>query len=451
MPKRFRSLCRSPGFFGRGAGGGPPKPPAGAGGCMAWYSSAGISIWRVTTLVRPKRPAPAAFPLASRSSGAAERGKTGAAKKIAQETKEGAIGRGPLTHGVVHKMMRRRADRATAVAPAAVRPRSRRSPLSRRCDPLPRVARRSRDSFWFLSTGAGRPPRVALRSERHGEGAQRAADRLAGHLAPASRLLRAEHGQDAVPSPACRRHRGPCPMRISRIWPKRASSSIAPDPLALRRSEPERLHDLRLPEGGRPLRLEGDLAEPDALRGRQDRVDLRLVGAGLLQGEPHALGRRGRMRRVAEGLDPAPAGAGGEVGHLGPLALVEPQVVERGGLGEQIELPGGAENRQVGEDRLDPPRGVAQLGLRVGVAPALLDELLVVGKRRASSRLRSPSMPGRWASSSSLTWISSSTARRARRNRASASSAADARGGTPIRPSAARPASSPARGGRGPC
>ena len=66
------------------------------------------------------------------------------------------------------------------------------------------------------------------------------------------------------------------------------------DPLALTGREAERLDDLRLPKGGRPLRLEGDLAEPDALRGRQDRVDLRLVGAGLLQADPDALGRGGR-------------------------------------------------------------------------------------------------------------------------------------------------------------
>ena len=37
---------------------------------------------------------------------------------------------------------------------------------------------------------------------------------------------------------------------------------------ALDGREAEHLDDLRLPKGGWPLRLEGDLAEPDTLRGK---------------------------------------------------------------------------------------------------------------------------------------------------------------------------------------
>ena len=99
------------------------------------------------------------------------------------------------------------------------------------------------------------------------------------------------------------------------------------------------------------------------------------------------------MGGVAEGFDPAPPGAGGKLGHLRPLAFVEPQVVERGRLDEQVELPRGAEHRQVGEDRLDPPRGVPQLGLRGRVAPSLLDELLVVSERRREQPLAKPLHP----------------------------------------------------------
>ena len=76
------------------------------------------------------------------------------------------------------------------------------------------------------------------------------------------------------------------------------------------------------------------------------------------------------MRRDRRSVDPAPAGAGGEVGYPAPLALVEFQVVKCRGLGEQVQFTGSAENRQVGEDCLDPPRGVAQLGLCIGVAAA---------------------------------------------------------------------------------
>ncbi len=43
----------------------------------------------------------------------------------------------------------------------------------------------------------------------------------------------------------------------------------------------------------------------------------------------------------------------------------------RRGLGEEIKFTRGAQNRQIGQDGLDPPRGVAQLGLRAGVTAAL--------------------------------------------------------------------------------
>ena len=104
------------------------------------------------------------------------------------------------------------------------------------------------------------------------------------------------------------------------------------DLLALPGREPERLDDLRLAKGGRPLRLEGDLAEPDALRRRQDRVDLRLVGAGLLQGDPRrarpgAAAGRGRRRlpstrrrRGRRARPPSPAGPRRAAGRRGPSA-----------------------------------------------------------------------------------------------------------------------------------
>ena len=53
--------------------------------------------------------------------------------------------------------------------------------------------------------------------------------------------------------------------RVRRIWPMRSSSSIAQDSLPLPGREREGLDDLRLTEGGRPLRLEGELAEPRAM------------------------------------------------------------------------------------------------------------------------------------------------------------------------------------------
>ena len=162
------------------------------------------------------------------------------------------------------------------------------------------------------------------------------------------------------------------------------------DPLALTGREPECLHDLGIPEGGGPLRLEGDLTEPYALGGRQDRVDLRLVGASLFQGQPHTRGGGSkwagspkvsihRLRRTM-----------GEVGDLRPLPFVESQVIMCRRLSEEEEFPRGAEHRQVSEDRFDPPRGVSQLGLRVRVAPSLLDELTVIRERR---REDSPAEP----------------------------------------------------------
>ena len=93
---------------------------------------------------------------------------------------------------------------------------------------------------------------------------------------------------------------------------------------------------------------------------------------------------------VAEGLHPALAGAGGELGHLGPLAVVEPQVVERRRLDQQVELARGTQYRQIGEDRLDPSRGIPQLGLGVGITAALLDELLVIGERGSEQSLAEP-------------------------------------------------------------
>ena len=103
---------------------------------------------------------------------------------------------------------------------------------------------------------------------------------------------------------------------------------------------------------------------------------MRSAGAGRRAGSPKASLQRG--------------GTGGELGHPRPLAFVEAQIVEGGRLDEQIELPGRAEDRQVGEDRLDPPRGVEQLGLRIRVAPPLGDELAIVSQRRAEEPLAEP-------------------------------------------------------------
>jgi hypothetical protein len=116
--------------------------------------------------------------------------------------------------------------------------------------------------------------------------------------------------------------------------------------------------------------MERELAKTQALRRRQDRVDLGLVGARLVESEPHALGRADEPHAIAEGLHPALAAAGGELGHSGPLAVVEPQVVERWRLDQKVELARGAQYRQIGEELLDPSRGVPQLGLRVGIAAA---------------------------------------------------------------------------------
>ena len=96
------------------------------------------------------------------------------------------------------------------------------------------------------------------------------------------------------------------------------------------------------------------------------------------------------MGRVAEGFDPAPAGTVGKVGHLRPLAFVEPQVVVRRRLSQKVEFAGSAQHRQVGEDRLHPPRRIPQLGLNGRVARSLFDELLVIGKRRREQPLAQP-------------------------------------------------------------
>ena len=138
-----------------------------------------------------------------------------------------------------------------------------------------------------VAPSAGRLPRLALRSEGDGEGAKRAPDRIAGQLVPASGLIRSEDGEDAPHRRLAGVFEGLSRLHLADLAEEGLVLDRA-DPLALRGREAERLDDLRLPKGGRPLRLEGDLAEPDALRGRQDRVDLRLVGAGLLQADPDA-------------------------------------------------------------------------------------------------------------------------------------------------------------------
>ena len=107
------------------------------------------------------------------------------------------------------------------------------------------------------------------------------------------------------------------------------------------------------------------------MRGRQDRVDLRLVGAGLLQADPDAFGRGGQVAGSPKASIQRAAARAESSATFRRCAFVEPQIVEGGRLDEQIELPGGAEDRQVGEDRLDPPRGVPQLGLGIRVAPPL--------------------------------------------------------------------------------
>ena len=130
----------------------------------------------------------------------------------------------------------------------------------------------------------------------------------------------------------------------SRIWPKRASSSIARIRSRCSGVSPSASTTSGSRKAAGPSDWRAIWRSRTRCGGRQDRVDLRLVGAGLLQGEPDALGRGRQVGRVAEGLHPAPAGAGGEVGHLRPLALVEPQVVER----RRLERAGRARPRRGG-------------------------------------------------------------------------------------------------------
>ncbi len=99
--------------------------------------------------------------------------------------------------------------------------------------------------------------------------------------------------------------------------------------------EAERGHDLGLAEGARALRLERDLPQTRLLRRRQDRLDFPLVVPRQREGLPAPL-RRGEPSGVPEEFHPSLAGACRELSDPGPLAIVELQVVERGGLGEDI-------------------------------------------------------------------------------------------------------------------
>ncbi len=177
------------------------------------------------------------------------------------------------------------------------------------------------------------------------------------------------------------------PDCISRIWPKRAWSSIARICSRWSGVSPSASTTSGSRNAAAPLRLEGDLLEPDALRWPQDRVDLRLVGAGLsrpIRTRSDRAGRRAGLPKAS--LQRAAARAESSI-TFALWTFVEVQVVACGRLNQQIELPGGAEDRQVGEDRLDPPRGVAQLGLRIRVAAPLGDELAVVGQCRGEQTL----------------------------------------------------------------
>ena len=121
-------------------------------------------------------------------------------------------------------------------------------PYLKRCDRRASVARISLASGDGLS--ARRPPRFAAGAEPRREGEERASDRLAGQVPPADRLLRREHGEDLPHSGGVRRFAG---------------AFDRADAIALFGCEPEGLHDVRVAERARALRLEGELAEAPLL------------------------------------------------------------------------------------------------------------------------------------------------------------------------------------------
>ena len=77
----------------------------GQGAAWPRYSSAGISMWSFTTLVRPKRSAPAAFLFASPSSAARRVRHRGPARKGSGAAQRGCHGEGSSTHGVTSREM----------------------------------------------------------------------------------------------------------------------------------------------------------------------------------------------------------------------------------------------------------------------------------------------------------------------------------------------------------
>ena len=229
--------------------------------------------------------------------------------------------------------------------------------------------------FPLARRSARRSIRIAGRAERHGKRAKRTPDRLAGQLSPAPQLFRREHAEDAVhrwadpwARGACRRRPGVAPDRISRIWLKRASSSIA----RIRSRCAGVSRRMSTTSGSRKAPEPSDWSAIWRRRRRCDGVRIASTSASLARACSSASrtrsAARGSLLRVTERLHPPLPGPGRELGDFRPLAFVEPQVVEGGWLDEQVELARGAQHRQVGEDCLHLLGGVPQLGLGTGVA-----------------------------------------------------------------------------------
>ncbi len=213
---------------------------------MAWYSSAAISMWsrhdpRQTEEARAGGLTPG-IPVI--------RGPRQRQHRASEEDRGADQGRrygeGSSTHGVTSRSDERGADDGTVISRAAEPSGCRRRPYleeMRSAD----VCRAPVVRFLVASPQAfarhvvrprrqrGRPPRLSLRPERDGEGAQRAPDRIAGQLVPASDLLRVEDGEDAPHRRLAGVFEGLSRLHLADLAEEGLALDRA-DPLALRRA-----------------------------------------------------------------------------------------------------------------------------------------------------------------------------------------------------------------------
>ncbi len=141
-PKRFRSLSRSPGFFGRGAGGGPPN----AGGSRGLH---GLVLFRRDLdmerhdLGQTEEARAGGLPLGV----AVIRGSRQRQHRASEEDRGADQGRGcgegSSTHCVTSRGDDRRADEGPSSLVHRSHPAAEDAPISKRCDPRMRVARQS--------------------------------------------------------------------------------------------------------------------------------------------------------------------------------------------------------------------------------------------------------------------------------------------------------------------